>query len=85
MAKYKVLIQPSAQKEIERLPKPVQNKVLKALMTLSENPRPVGCKKLVGTDSWRVRIGEYRIVYWIDDGILSVEVIRVAHRKNVYR
>jgi mRNA interferase RelE/StbE len=85
MAKYFVLIQPSAQKEIERLPKPAQTKVLKALVALSENPRPASCKKLVGTDAWRVRVGEYRIVYWIEDNVLSVEVVKVAHRKDVYR
>ncbi|MFM6928684.1 MAG: type II toxin-antitoxin system RelE family toxin [Bdellovibrio sp.] len=85
MAKYSVFIQPSAQKEIERLPKPAQNKVVKALIALADNPRPPSCKKLVGTDSWRVRVGEYRIVYWIEDNVLSVEVVRVAHRKDVYR
>lgn len=85
MAKYEVLVLPSAQKEIEKLAKPVQSKVLKALLSLSENPRPTGCKKLVGTDAWRFRIGEYRIVYTIEDKILTIEVIRVAHRKDVYR
>jgi mRNA interferase RelE/StbE len=73
MPKYQVFVQPSAQKEIEKLPKQAQSKV------------PANCKKLVGTDSWRVRVGEYRIVYWIEDNILSVEVVRVAHRKDVYR
>ncbi len=85
MAKYEVTVLPSAQKEITKLPKQVQNKVLKALVSLSENPRPNGCKKLVGTDSWRFRIGEYRIVYSIEDNVLLIEVIRVAHRKEVYR
>ena len=65
--------------------KQVQNKVLEALVSLSENPRPNGCKKLVGTDSWRFRVGEYRIVYSIEDNVLLIEVIRVAHRKEVYR
>lgn len=85
MSKYQVFVQPSAQKEIERLPKPAQTKVLKALTALGDNPRPANCKKLVGTDSWRVRVGEYRIVYWIEDNILSIEVVRVAHRKDVYK
>lgn len=85
MSKYQVFVQPSAQKEIEKLPKSAQAKVLKALVALGENPRPANCKKLVGTDSWRVRLGEYRIVYWIEDNILSVEVVRVAHRKDVYK
>ena len=85
MSKYQVFVQPSAQKEIKKLSKSAQTKVLKALVALGENPRPANCKKLVGTDSWRIRIGEYRIVYWIEDNILSVEVVRVAHRKDVYK
>ena len=85
MAKYEVTVLPSAQKEITKLPKQVQGKILKALISLSENPRPEGCKKLVGTDSWHFRIGEYRIVYSIVDNILTIEIIRVAHRKDVYR
>ena len=85
MAKYEVTVLPSAQKEITKLPKQVQGKILKALISLSENPRPEGCKKFVGTNSWRFRIGEYRIVYSIVDNILTIEIIRVAHRKDVYR
>lgn len=85
MAKYTVFVLPSAQKEIEKLPRPVQVKVLKLLTDLSDNSRPQNCKKLVGTDSWRVRVGEYRIAYWIEDNKLSIEVVRVAHRKDVYR
>ena len=85
MAKYVVIIQPSAQKEIEKLPKPSQVKVLKVLVSLSDNPRPANCKKLVGADAWRVRVGDFRIVYLIEDNILTVEVVRVAHRKNVYK
>ncbi len=85
MAKYEVTVFPSAQKEITKLPKQAQGKVLKALISLSDNPRPNGCKKLVGTDCWRFRVGEYRIVYSIADNILTIEIIRVAHRKDVYR
>ena len=85
MPKYEITVLPSAQKEITKLPKQVQSKILKALVSLSENPRPNGCKKLVGIDSWRFRIGEYRIVYSITDNILTIEIIRVAHRKDAYR
>ena len=85
MAKYSVIVQPSAQKELEKLPNIIQNKILKALISLSDNPRPVGCKKLVGSDSWRVRIGEYRVVYIIEDKVLRIEIIRIANRKDVYR
>lgn len=85
MTKYSVFILPSAQKEIGKLPKVEQTKVFKVLSALSENPRPTNCKKLVGTDAWRVRVGEYRIVYVIEDKILRIEIVRVAHRKDVYR
>lgn len=85
MSKYQVFVLPSAQREIGKLPKPVQARILKALAALGDNPRPANCKKLVGTDSWRVRVGEYRIVYWVEDNILSIEVVRVAHRKDVYK
>ena len=85
MAKYEVTVLPSAQKEITKLPKQAQGKILKSLISLSGNPRPTGCKKLVGTDCWRFRVGEYRIVYSIADNILTIEIIRVAHCKDVYR
>ncbi len=85
MAKYSVFILPSAQKEILGLPKPVREKVMKAIIALEQNARPHGCKKLVGTDAWRIRTGEYRIVYSSEDDILRIEVVRVAHRKDVYR
>jgi mRNA interferase RelE/StbE len=85
MPKYQVFVQQSAQKEIEKLPKPAQAKVIKGLVALAENPRPANCKKLIGTDAWRVRVGEYRIVYWIEDNKLRVEIVRVAHRKDVYK
>jgi mRNA interferase RelE/StbE len=85
MAKYSVFILPSAQKEILALPKPARERVIRAIQALEENPRPQGSKKLVGTDAWRVRVGEYRIIYSIEDNILKIEVVRVAHRKEVYR
>lgn len=85
MAKYLVYVLPSAQKEIEKLPKPTQIKIFKALTLLADNPYPAGCKKLVGVDAWRFRVGDYRVVYSIENKVLQIEVIRVAHRKDVYR
>ncbi|MCE3010953.1 MAG: type II toxin-antitoxin system RelE/ParE family toxin [Proteobacteria bacterium] len=85
MAKYSVFILPTAQKEILALPKPARERVMKVIVSLEQNPRPSSCKKLVGTDAWRVRVGEYRIVYSIEDKVLQIEVVRVAHRKDVYR
>jgi mRNA interferase RelE/StbE len=57
---------------------------LSAALSLSENPRPYGYKKLVGRDAYRIRIGDYRIIYEIEDKIITVTVIDVGHRKEIY-
>ena len=85
MTKFEVFIQPSAEKEIRNLDRPDQKKIIKALDALSKNPRPTGCKKLIGSPAWRVRVGHLRIIYLIEDNILKIEIVRVAHRKDVYR
>ena len=85
MASYKVSIKPSAAKEIEALPKKDRIRVIKRIKDLSENPRPPGCEKLSGDDKYRVRQGQYRIVYSISDEELVVLVVKVANRREVYR
>ena len=85
MASYKVSIKPSAAKEIEALPKKYRIRVIKRIKDLSENPRPPGCEKLSGNDKYRVRQGQYRIVYSISDEDLVVLVVKVANRREVYR
>lgn len=66
--------------------KPSAAKVKAAINTLSENPRPAGCKKLEGSlNEYRIRVGTYRVVYTIADDVLTVVVIKIAHRKEVYR
>ncbi len=85
MASYKVSIKPSAAKEIESLPKKDRIRVIKRIKDLSENPRPPGCEKLSGDDKYRVRQGQYRIVYSISDEELVVLVVKVANRREVYR
>jgi mRNA interferase RelE/StbE len=84
--KYQVTIKKSAAKELESLPKKVLVSVTQSIAGLSDNPRPQGCKKLKGqTDSlWRIRIGDYRVVYQIEDVIKIVDVKRVGHRKDIY-
>jgi mRNA interferase RelE/StbE len=83
--RYQIIILAKAAKEIEALPKQDQKKVIKILDSLAEEPRPPGCKKLVGSPFWRVRSGQYRVIFSIEDKVLTVEVIKVAHRKEVYR
>jgi len=68
------------------LPAPVLRRVDKAILSLGENPRPPGCRKLVGAASlWRLRVGDWRIVYEIDDVRCIIEIRIVAHRREVYR
>ena len=82
---YHVIINPSAEKEYARFPASVRRRITAALDGLAEDPRPRGCKKLKGEDNlWRIRVGDYRVIYSIEDDKLVVLVVRVAHRKDVY-
>ena len=83
---YHVELLPSAHRDLKRLTKAVQIRIAVRLRGLVENPRPTGMVKLAGTENlWRIRIGDYRVVYEIHDDRLIVLVVRVAHRKDVYR
>ena len=84
MASYRLSIKPSAAKEIEAIPQKDRLRVIKRINDLSENPRPSGCEKLSGHDKYRVRQGDYRIVYSVSDKELIVLVVKVAHRREVY-
>jgi mRNA interferase RelE/StbE len=82
---YAVQIKPSARKELESLSDPLLARVVAKLESLSHEPRPTGCKKLKGyKDQWRIRIGDWRVVYLIDDAARLVSVTRIAHRREVY-
>jgi mRNA interferase RelE/StbE len=86
MERYEVLIKPSAVKEIERVPKKRdRQKVVRRIQALADDPRPSGCERLAGSDHYRVRQGWYRIVYAVDDAISTVRVVKVGHRRDVYR
>ena len=87
MASYKVFIKPSAAKELEAVdPKKDRQRIVARIRSLAEDPRPPGCEKLVGEDDrYRLRVGRYRISYAVGDGELVVVVVRVWHRKDVYR
>ena len=82
--KYQVTLKKSVIKDLEKLPDIVLRRIQKAILGLSINPRPEGCKKLKGRDDYRVRVGDFRILYFIDDDRVTVEVVRVQHRKDVY-
>ena len=85
MAKYSVELKSSARKELERLPPKVIQRVFAKLEALGGEPRPAGCKKLKGGQHiWRIRVGDYRVVYTVDDVQLLVSVTRIRHRSDVY-
>ncbi len=85
MALYEVLLSKAARKELTALPVLVHNKIIEDLSKLSISPRPIGCKKLKGQkNAWRIRIGDYRVIYEIEDKVLRILVIAIGHRKNIY-
>ena len=85
MGSYKVLIKPSAVKEIEGIPQRDRQRIVARIQGLSTNLRPPGCEKLSGQDKFRLRQGAYRIVYSVNDDEFSLLIVKVGHRKEVYR
>ena len=85
MAKYALEIKQSAQKELDALDDALFSRVDRKIQALAEAPRPAGCKKLKGyKDQWRMRAGDWRVLYIIDDIAKLVTVTRIAHRREVY-
>ena len=85
MGKYSVEIKPSAQKELDTIDDALFQRLDRRIVALAENPRPSGCKKLHGfKDYWRIRVGDWRIVYVVNDSSKVVTITRIAHRREVY-
>ncbi len=82
---YHVEILRTAQKQLAKIDRSQQNRIIDAIRELAEEPRPVGCKRLSGRPAWRIRIGSYRVIYEIHDQQLLVLIITVGPRKDVYR
>ena len=82
---YQIIIERSASKEIEKINRADQILITQSILLLAENPRPNGCKKLKGRDAWRIRIGDYRVIYEIQDDILVITIVKVGHRQDVYK
>ena len=82
---YDLFIRRGAQRELASLPAEAYARVKSAVRALSDSPRPSGSRKLVGRDGWRIRVGEYRVIYEIHDASNSVTVLHVGHRRDVYR
>lgn len=85
MAKYKIIFKKSVAKDLRAIPNQDVARILSRIDQLAENPRAEGCIKLTGRESYRVRQGIYRIIYDIRDGVLVVNVVKVAHRAKVYK
>ena len=82
---YRVYFKKSILKDLESIPKNDLKKLMKLIESLGKDPRPSGCRKLSGQERYRLRQGRYRIIYSIQDDELSVWIVKVGHRKDVYR
>lgn len=85
MASYTVIVTKTAQKQLDKLPVDIGEALLDSMEELAIDPRPPGCKKLKGREGYRIRRGDYRIIYTVADNILIVRVIAVGHRKDIYQ
>ena len=85
MAVYKIFIKKSVEKDFKAIPQNELKKIIKRIGGLANDPRPQGCEKLTGQDRYRLRQGRYRIVYSIQDNKLTIWVVKVGHRKDIYR
>lgn len=81
---YRILVLPAAVRFIKKLPPEAKRRIQAAVELLAENPRPPAAKKLTGRPEWRVRTGDYRVLYRIEDDVLTVVVVHAGHRREVY-
>jgi mRNA interferase RelE/StbE len=84
MAKYKLEFKPSVWKDLDPVPKADRRRILKKIDSLQDDPRPFGSKKLAAQEKYRIRQGDYRILYTIEDDVLTVHAIRVGGRREIY-
>jgi len=85
VAKYNILIKPSAVKEIEHIPRKDRVRIIQKIQGLADTHRPQGCEKLTGENRYRIRQGGYRIVYSVSDRELHIIVVKIGHRRHVYK
>ncbi len=83
---YKIVFKKTAGKDLERLPNSISERITLKIYALQKEPRPQGVKKLAGSENlYRIRIGDYRVIYSIFENVLIIEIIRIGHRKDVYK
>jgi mRNA interferase RelE/StbE len=85
MAAYSIFFKDSVQKDFDGIPKKDLRKILSRIKVLEVDPRPQGCEKLTGEDRYRLRQGRYRILYFVEDDKRTITVVKVGHRKDIYR
>ena len=85
MASYRIVFKKSVTKDLRPIPKQDVQRILKRIDSLADDPRPAGSEKLSGDEKYRIRQGNYRILYMIEDNIITVTIVKVGHRRNVYR
>jgi mRNA interferase RelE/StbE len=85
MEKYKIFFKKSALKELERVPRTTLQKIVKKIQKLSDNPKPVGSQKLSNYNLYRIRQGDYRVVYFIDNEKSEIQIFKIGHRKDIYK
>ena len=83
---YEVYLERAAENDLKRLPTTTFQRIIPQIRALAENPRPSGCRKLAGSkNDWRIRIGDHRVLYEIDEKVKAVRIMRVRHRREAYR
>lgn len=85
MASYKIVVEARAEKELRKLAPPAQQRIVSAIDGLSENPHPSASRKMIGSDCIRLRAGDYRVIYKVEGHLLTIFVIAIGHRREVYR
>ncbi len=85
MGSYRLLIKRSAARELEAVSTKDRKRIAARIAVLAGDPRPVGCEKLSGADKYRLRQGAYRVVYGVDDAALTILIVKIGHRRDVYR
>jgi len=85
MASYRIVFKQSVAKDLSNIPKRDVQRILERIDGLADDPRPVGVEKLSGDEKYRIRQGSYRILYAIDDDVVTVMIVKVGHRRDVYR
>ena len=85
MSNYAIVLSKKAQKQLDKLPDNIAEPIFDAISLLENEPRPTGCKKLQGREGYRIRIGNYRVIYEVYDTELVIDVVTLGHRKDIYK